>query len=202
MSERTKAMKLGNFNMRLPPIAIAIALSISSAGASDDGKVVLGFGASPGTSFQEVQLLFRSVDGRHNDFTAYIQTSPLFGTRRDFDDAFENGAVKILSLSPGDWTVSGLKIATFPELITPLDTIALPFTVKSGETVYIGDYRAHAAVWSGNGQNPANGVVFDVSDQSARDIPIAKKKDKEIGEVTVSIPDTTSGRPYFQSVKN
>jgi hypothetical protein len=74
--------------------------------------------------------------------------------------------------------------------------------VKSGETVYIGDYRAHAAVWSGNGQNPANGVVFDVSDQSARDIPIAKKKDKEIGEVTVSIPDTTSGRPYFQSVKN
>src|SRR5580698_2511873 len=106
--------------MRLTAMLFALALGVTSARASDmDGKVVLGFGATPGTTFQEAQLLFRSVDGRHNDFTAYIQTSPLFGTSRDFDDAAENGAVKILSLSPGDWTVSGLKIATFPELATP-----------------------------------------------------------------------------------
>ncbi len=189
--------------MRMVATAFALALGIASAQASDsDGKVILGFGASPGTTFQEVQLLFQSADGRHNDFTAYIQTSPFFGTRRDFDDASENGAVKILSLSPGDWTVSGLKYATFPNLAAPLKTIARPFTVTSGGTVYIGDYRAHAATWSGDGQTPVNGVVFDVSDQSTRDIPIAKQKDKSIGDVTVMIPDTTTGQPYFRNVKN
>jgi hypothetical protein len=184
--------------------AILLAAGIASAHARDtDGKVVLGFGASPGTNFQICQLLFQSADGEHSDFTAYIQTSPFFGTHRDFDDASENGAVKILSLPAGNWIIYNITLGNFPTAVTPLDGFAIPFTVKAGEAVYIGDYRAHGALWQSHGESSVQGVAFDVSDQSARDIAIAKRKDKNIGDVTVAIPDiAAAGVPFFRLVKS
>jgi hypothetical protein len=185
--------------MRWLLAAVLMSAGIVSAHAQDgEGKVILGFGAGPDASFQACQLQFHSEDGHHADFIQYTQSSPFFGTHRDFDDASENGAVKILTLPAGNWTIYDVMVATFPTAITSLKTFAIPFTVKAGETVYIGDYRAHGMAW----QDPdgIGGLAFDVSDQSARDIPIAKRKDKEIGDVTVAIPDIAAANvPYFRA---
>jgi len=190
--------------MRWLLAAILLVAGIVRAEAhAAEGKVVLGFGASPGTFFQACQLQFQSVDGDHNDFIQYTQTSPFFGTHRDFDDANENGAVKILTLPAGNWIVSNVMVATFPTATSSLQGFAIPFTVRAGETVYIGDYRAHSVPGPGDGGSAIGGLAFDVSDQSARDIPIAKQKDKDIGDVTVAIPDiAAAGVPYFRATKN
>jgi opacity protein-like surface antigen len=190
--------------MRWLLAAVLLAVGIVPAEAHDaEGKVVLGFGAGPDTSFQACQLQFQSVDGEHSDFIQYTQTSPFFGTHRDFDDASENGAVKILTLPAGNWIIWNVMVATFPTAITTPSGFAIPFTVKAGETVYIGDYRAHSESWQDNGRTAVGGLSFDVSDQSARDIPIAKQKDKDIGDVTVAIPDIAAANvPYFHAAKN
>lgn len=177
--------------------AVAVCVALAVPAAANDGKVVLGLGAYPGTDYQEYMLNFRSLDGHHNDFTAYIQEAAFFTTHRDFDDASENGAVRILSLSPGDWEIYTTSITSYPQTLTPKTEFSIRFTVKENETVYIGDYRALAIKDSGGQEQ---GAVYLVSDQSARDVPLAKQKDKKIGDVTVTIPDVAAANtPLFKA---
>jgi hypothetical protein len=181
--------------------AFMLAAMPARADDAGQGKIVLGFGAAPEMKFVSYAFFFRSADHRHRDYVSYDQNGLFTADRRDFDDATENGAVKILTMPAGDWEFIMLKEMDSAETTYDYGTndISIPFTVKAGETVYIGDFKAVL-------QSPRTGsdyypipAKFIVGDRSARDIPIAQKKNKAIGAVTVAIPDVAAlHSPLFE----
>lgn len=181
---------------------IFTALAAAPACAADDadkGKVVLGLGAQPGTEFNLYQLKFRTRDGKHNDYITYGQHGFLVTDRRDFDDAGENGAVKILTMPAGDWEIYTISLLDIYNItFTPKAEFSIPFTVKAGETIYLGDFKAVGGPKNYTDDYHPTGAYFVVGDRSARDIPIAQKKDAKIGAVTVAIPDVAAAHtPFF-----
>lgn len=163
--------------------------------AGDEGKVIVTISAGPETNFLDYFLAFHSKDGEHSDYFHYGQHGLFFLTTPDFNDAQSNGVVKVLDLAPGEWEIDGFTIVEHGSEITPSQKFAVPFTVKAGETIYIGDYRVHVGYPSDDPD--AASVFFSVSDQSARDIPIAQKDDDDVKNVEVAIPVVAPHTPYF-----
>jgi hypothetical protein len=182
----------------------AFALLLAAGGlahAEDKGRVVLAISAVPGTHFYDYLLTFHSADGRHREDIRYGQDNWLFPSTRDFDDTKSNGVVKILDLAEGDWALTSYLVVTAGLTVRPKEDFSVPFTVKAGQTIYIGDYCAHVI----NGPDPDTGrmkeaVYFVVSDQSARDIPIAQKRDKQIVDVAATLPNVDAANvPLIRS---
>ena len=86
-------------------VALAVLAAMPGARANDAGKgrIVLGFGAVPEMTFVSYAFFFRSLDHRYRDYVSYDQNGLFTADHRDFDDATEGGAVKILTLPAGDW---------------------------------------------------------------------------------------------------
>ncbi len=79
--------------------------------------------------------------------------------------------------------------------------VSIPFEIKPGAATYIGEFKAFP-VFGNNvfGLPIPAGVRFVVSDQSARDLPIARQKNPNVGEVQIAIPDVDSlNNPVFSS---
>src|ERR1700685_178364 len=127
-------------------VALAVLAAMPGARANDAGKgrIVLGFGAAPQMAFVSYAFFFRSMDHRYRDYVSYDQNGLFTADHRDFDDATENGAVKILTMPAGDWEFIMLKEMDSEQTTYDYgtDDISIPFTVKAGETVYIGDFKA------------------------------------------------------------
>jgi len=189
--------------MKRMVLAAAIATLFGpSAWADGKGKVVMTVSAGPETNFQDYLLFFRTADGEHQDSVRYGQHNWLLRTSRDFDDAQGNGVVKILDLAPGDWQIDNFEFTSYAATIRPYHPFEVHFTVKPGTTTYIGDYRVHVgAVPSSRDPQLGNQqlvtVYFSVTDQSARDVAIARKKDGDIGDVEVALPEIPPHTPNF-----
>jgi hypothetical protein len=80
---------------------------------------------------------------------------------------------------------------------------SIPFTIKPGKTVYLGEFRAMDIT----GQNLfgiplAAGAKFQIFDRSTRDLAIAKRKDPAISAAEIRIPDPAKiGRPFFERLQ-
>lgn len=182
-------------NRCLIAVLAALAAAFAAPAFGEDGKVVLALGAGAGSSAMQYTLKLRSADGRFSRNVTYVQDHPL-SNKRDFDGAEENGVVRVLSLPAGAWEIFGAAMTNWPTEYRPLASFQIPFTVLAGQAIYIGDYRARAA----SGADKALGLSFEVSDQSARDIPVAKRADKKISEIAIALPDVTGAHtPVFVS---
>jgi hypothetical protein len=181
---------------RLGIVAIAMSITIASpALGAENGKVIVALGAGPGSSAMEYSLKLRSADGHAFRSVTYVQDHPL-ANKRDFDGADENGIVKIISLPAGAWEIFGAAMDDWPVHYRPLASFQIPFTVAAGQTVYIGDYRATFITDKDGKRN----FFFEVTDQSARDIPIARRASGSISAVSVGVPDVSGAHtPVFMS---
>jgi hypothetical protein len=183
-------------------IAATLALSMPTkavaSGASPSGKVIFALGMIPSANYRFVYLSLRMRNGEHRDDFSYHRDDTIFSSDRDFDDQSENGIVKILDLAAGEWGIVSYSAYAGVTQFNPTDDIFIPFTVLPGQTVYVGDYEMMTKVgknWLG--MMLEYDPTFTVTDKSQRDIPIAKRKDPSIVNVTVAIPTIATSNPYF-----
>lgn len=183
------------------------------AGA-DGGKVVVGIGAAPGTSYSSYALQFRK---RVNAGAAaqpatgrfiYFQTNIFSRQTPDYTANGENGVVLVEALPPGDYEIYNFDVfyngGTVQKNFASKTDVSIPFSVKPGATTYLGNYQANKLT----GKNllgmplPA-GAVFIVSDRLATELPIAQAKAKAaLGTPENATPDPDRlGNPFFTSPK-
>lgn len=114
----------------------------------------------------------------------------------------EAGRVFVRALPPGryeifDFGFSGTIVVAGVEW-SSATPFSIPFTINPGEATYIGNFAR--APSSGTGLAPTLGAVgyFVVSDQAARDLPIARTKQPALPTVRVEVADVSAlGHPMF-----
>ncbi len=107
--------------------------------------------------------------------------------------------MKVFDLAAGDWVIDDFEFGDRKGNVTPKRAFSIRFAERAGQTIYIGDYRVGVRLPS-NVYSEGMGlafVSFAVSDQSARDIPIAKHKDIDVADVEITIPNIRLHTPYF-----
>lgn len=116
----------------------------------------------------------------------------------------EAGRVFVKSLPPGryeiyDFGFRGTLIVASVEWSSERP-FSIPFTVNPGEATYIGNIARAPSL--GTSLEPQLGAVgyFVISDQSERDLAIARVKAPELPEVRIEVADvSTLGHPMFHS---
>jgi hypothetical protein len=184
-------------------IAATLALSVptktgSASAVVPTGKVIFALGMDPTANYRFAYLYLRMRNGQDHDYFSYHRDDTIFSSDRDFDDQTENGIVKILSLAAGEWGIVSYSAYAGVTQYMPRDDIFVPFTVSSGQTIYVGDYELVTRVgknWLG--MKLEYDPRFIVTDKSQRDVAIAKRKDPNVGDVVVAVPDIAPNSPYF-----
>jgi len=122
----------------------------------------------------------------------------------DINSEFEEAEVWVWQLQPGDYEFYNFEVRSNSPYSggtsSSKNDFSIPFTIKAGQTLYLGDFHAYGI----EGRNffglPVHGgVYFGISDQSARDIPIAKREDPAISAFEVALPNVSAiASPYFR----
>lgn len=129
----------------------------------------------------------------------------MWGARRDFDyTGVENGKVTIQRLPPGEYEIHdfgfGGSVAGTITSFSSGRPFVIPFTVRSGQTTYIGGFAR--AVSLGTALEPTLGAAgyFVIADESARDLPIARAKMPDLPDVTIQVADVSAfGHPALRA---
>jgi hypothetical protein len=120
----------------------------------------------------------------------------------------EAGRVVVQSLPPGryeihDFGFSGTLIVAGVEW-SSATPFSIPFTINAGEATYIGNFARAPSL--GTSLEPQLGAVgyFVVSDQSDRDLAIARARDPALPAVRVEVADVSNlGHPMlYAEVQN
>jgi len=183
---------------------------------SDAGYLVMSISQDKVGFFDReavVILHFRKLDRLVTGFVNYgnhrvLDFAP---STLDFEDASEQGIVIVRALPPGDYEFfdfSGDKeVPTYPT-IDPNPSYfrarySLPFTIKAGETAYLGNFRLVVKPGGNKLLGPpfAAGYYLGLSDRSSRDLAIAHdKKRPAMGRVIVTVPNEAAlHAPLFNS---
>lgn len=96
----------------------------------------------------------------------------------DFENAEGDGAVYTKSLPPGTYAFYNISVSTdcgAPNT-TFYSAVNFPFTIQPGRVTYVGEFHFLARLHPRFFSKPDGVVGVVVSDQSARDLPIADKK--------------------------
>ena len=165
----------------------------------DAGMLALSLGAYKGADYSIYNLFFRTHDGGKTGRLTYN-----LGARPDYSSAYVAGVVRTYSLQPGEYEVYKVELyfgnGFVEQHFSSKEPFAIPFTIKPGRSVYLGEFRAMPM----EGRNlfglPAHaGAKFMLSDQSARDIPIARQQDTRVADPEIRIPDPAAiGTPLFE----
>lgn len=197
-------------------LIFALALAISAGCASvpdvaneysgaDAGRVAIGIGTAKGTYYNVYSLFFRKVGEKKSDRFAYFHENMFTAQKRDYENALESGVVQSFRLSPGDYEIFNFSIflngGTVQNTYGSKQEFSIPFTVKSNETTYLGNYQANKVM----GKNffglplPA-GAVFIVSNREKDDLELVKKRITNVafGAVINATPVVATIRnPFF-----
>lgn len=165
---------------------------------ADSGRVVVSIGATDKV-YSHYALLFRKRDetlpvekraiGQFN----YSGVSILPMMRRgDYNGPHGRGDVLVQTLPPGEYEIYSYKIHMYTGMAEATYwsniPLSIPFSVKAGETVYLGNYTAYKQT----GKNiigipvPA-GAVFVVESRLSEDLAVARKKGETVPETVVDL---------------
>jgi hypothetical protein len=137
---------------------------------------------------------------------------PLFGGRKivndsgsilEPDDDFtgrESGHVTVEYLEPGSYEIYSYDLfgswGSMQTVYSPKSDFSIPFVIKAGEAVYIGDF---AGVRIKIGDKTAG--YFVLTDKHERDVEIARRHDPDLPPVTISVADPSKLGPVFRSAE-
>ena len=150
---------------------------------ADAGFVVASEGGERGGHFDASGLTFQRV-GSEDLLDFGFAMRQMIGTPdHDFEAGSAIGKVKAMRLPPGDYeavVVYGAQFSNNGQFRRPLAP-GLRFTIKTGETVYLGRY-----VIGATGFNP----ILNISDSQADDLALAKQRLPElpVASVTSAVP--------------
>ncbi len=122
----------------------------------------------------------------------------------DYDTGYETGKVQIQHLQPGDYEVYTLafngSIVAASLHWYPTKPFSIPFTIKSGQATYIGNFARAPSLGTPLAAQLDAAGYFVVSDKRERDLEIARKKLPDLGPVAVSVTDVSQfGTPILMS---
>ena len=177
---------------------------------SDAGRLIIAFGSNHGMDYAGYRLNYRAKSGCGKAFLSHLHanfnifTALLPQKKPDIDDAAEEAEVWVVPLAPGEYEFYDFEIWSDNGIVrnrfSPREKFSVPFTIKAGTSTYLGDFRAMAL----SGRNIVGfpvegGAYFMISDQSDRDLNIAKAHDPAVREVEKAVPDAQAlGSSYFR----
>lgn len=146
---------------------------------ADAGVAFATIAAKSGTEYSSYRLLFRSRAEKAEGEFVWLQNNWFSSDKPDFSDATKTGEVLPVKLAPGEYEL--YSVSTFqngyPATMTwsPREPFSIPFTVRTGQATYLGEFLAIATFGENVfGATVRGGPIFVVSDQRARDEPIAR----------------------------
>jgi len=167
-----------------PPAAL-VANSGPLAGGyqgADAGYLIVTLAAAQGTRYRSYSFYFRRRDGGGKGSIWWGQDDASDRRPLDIDDGAEQALIDIRRLPPGDYEIYNFDIVLNPPSMWQpwfaARDFAIPFTIAPGRATYIGELKAVALTTPGPfGNTLANGAYFVLSDKSARDLAIARRKE-------------------------
>jgi hypothetical protein len=172
---------------------------------ADAGRLVVSLGAYRGADYAFYRLFFHTHDKSKMAQVKYTANQPFLPQRyTDYSDGIEAGDVAVWALAPGEYEFYNFEIyyagGMVQETFRSKEDFSIPFTIKPGKTVYLGEFRA-MEIYVRNlfGLEVPGGAKFQIFDEHARDMPIAKVRDPLVGEPEILLPDPAAIKsPFFQ----
>jgi len=175
----------------------------------DAGQVVVGIGAAKGIKYDNYSLFFRSLDGavqssdqRPTGRLIYYQDNRFVAQTRDYDTAAEDGVVLVASLPPGRYEVFNFQLAkvvgtTFTTLRSRKD-FSIPFEIKPGKAVYLGNFQANAVRQDFRGTSIEVAAVFVVDSRFQTDVGLIRAR----SGTRPLLADVTDATPSVSAIAN
>lgn len=191
----------------LAAFLIALAMFGSAAQAQDRGKGWIVLSVSQERSITSVALVLRPFDDPQRRQEVGFTLS-LFASDQHKWEENSTGIVRAIELPAGAWRLSGFRLdsSVTNQRWTPRQEFSIPFTVSAGEVTYLGEFLA-----TGTYGKPFLGFraiekpYFLVSDQRARDLPIATRDTPEINGLPVRsvapLQSPKKGSNYFLTAR-
>lgn len=206
-------------------LLLAAALCLAGCGSvdpaytgKDAGTLVFGVGFETDNPTLDFQLQYREILPNGSNTAGIAGT--IRAKRSTWDasppDEFgrsdpEKGQVVIQHLKPGRYEISGYRMSwpcrgfnlnlcveandLHVSGETKTVSLSLPFAIEPGKTLYIGDYR----ISSFTGVLWAPDPIIYITDKSARDLAIARKRNPALGEIQIVVPDPShAGLPFIK----
>lgn len=165
---------------------------------SDAGSLVIAIAAQDGTRYDDYWLYFRKKDRSAEGEIWWGQQNPFDHRKLDINDNKEEGIVDIRRLPPGDYEIfnyqAHINSAPLQGRWKAKSDFSIPFTIAAGRATYIGEMMA-VEIGSEKpflGSRKHEGAYFVLTDKSARDVPIARTKEPNVGEVAITVVDPNS----------
>ena len=179
----------------------------------DAGQVAIGIGAAHGAQYQSYTLLFRRTDGSGAGKVGrltYFQDNIFSSQKRDYDTPTESGVVLLSSLPAGTYEIFDFDIfmngGMYRQNFKSKVGFSIPFIVRPGRAVYLGNYQANA-IWGRNmvGIPITAGAFFVVEDRLQQDVELARARTNPIpvaSQVESAVPSVAAiGSPVFVTRK-
>jgi len=152
---------------------------------SDVGYAVMGIGQSTALALNKYNLpidsyrfVFRRIGEKHKGWLYYPTYNNLFSNRKTkrYRSSDETGIVEIAALQAGQYELVNFEVfrshaspfdMLLPDVSGSAQDFSIPFEIKPGKVVYLGNYQANLLSKKGD-------VFFIVEDRFARDLALAK----------------------------
>lgn len=184
--------------------AVALSVSWAHADSGDKGWVVLS--VSQERQMTSAVMVIRAFDDPETRHEVGFTRSLFASNQHKWSDD-SAGIVRAIELPAGAWRLASFRLESSitNRRWSPKQEFSVPFTVSKGEVAYLGEFLA-----TGTYGKPFLGLravekpYFLVSDQRARDLPIAIQDTPEISGLpvrSVAPLRSSKGSNYFLTVR-
>ena len=164
--------------------AALVALAAAAPCLAQKGWVILT--ATSADNYNEVWITVQPVGKRDDRFSlGFGQNSVFVDTRRKWEG--QNGVIRVRELPAGDYEMTNFRLHdnTLKKVWNLKKDFSVPFQVRAGEITYLGEFQATGVRAKALIGYYIEQPYFLVSDQEARDIPLAVEDFPELKGIPV-----------------
>jgi hypothetical protein len=192
--------------LHLVAVLAALALPVSGAPAESGGKGWIVVSVSLERQMTTAVVVLRAFENPETRREVGFTRSLFASDQHDWSDD-SAGVVRAIELPAGAWRLASFRLESSitNRRWSPRQEFSVPFTVSAGEVTYLGEFLA-----TGTYGKPFLGFravekpYFLVSDQRARDLPIAVQETPGIGGLpvrSVAPLRSSKGSNYFLTTR-